>query len=186
MPVVVFRSLRSCLSFVLRRLVFVVLVFWRFPLFLLLVVLLCRLLVVLLRHSLRRGLQYRRYYLLLRSRVRVSPRSLVVLVVLAPTVASLAMMFLAAGRGIPAYVSSILLVGGLVLQDLQALQVLLLLHCLIRTLSVVFVVCLLLPALPCRVLLVLCLDLLATRDHHLLHNQVCHPRGIWILELLFI
>ena len=103
-----------------------------------------------------------------------------VLVVLAPTVARLAMIFLAAGRGIPAYVSSSLLVGGLVLQDLQAL---LLLHCLIRILFVVF---LLLQALPCRVLLVLCLVLLAPRDHHLLHSQVCHPRGIWILELLFI
>jgi hypothetical protein len=155
MLVVVFRSLRSCLSFVLRRLVFVVLVFWRFPLSLLLVVLLCRLLVALLRHRLRCGLQYRRYYLLLRSKVSVSPSSLVVLVVLAPIVARLAMIFLAAGRGIPAYVSSTLLVGGLVLQDRQDLQALLLLHCLIRTLSVVFVVCLLLQALPCRVLLVL-------------------------------
>ena len=155
MPVVVFRSLRSWLSFVLRRLVFVVLVFWRFPLLLLLVVLLCRLLVVLLRHRLRCGLQYRRYYLLLRSRVSVSPSSLVVLVVLAPIVARLAMIFLAASRGIPAYVSSTLLVGGLVLQDRQDLPALLLLHCLIRTLSVVFVVCLLLQALPCRVLLVL-------------------------------
>jgi hypothetical protein len=94
-----------------------------------------------------------------------------------PTVASLATMSLAAGGGILANVSSTMLVGRLVLQDL------LLLHCLIRTFFVVYS---LLQALPRRVLLVLCLALLAPRDHHLLHSQVRHPRGIWILELLFI
>ena len=140
----------------------------------------------------RCGLQGRRSSLLLRSRARVSLSSIVHLHVLpAPTVASLAMMSLAAGSGIPAYVSSTILVGSLVLQDLLllprlVLQALLLLHCRIRTLSVVFVVCSLLQALPRRVLLVLCLPLLAPRDHHLLHSQVCRPRGIWILELLFI
>jgi hypothetical protein len=51
--VVVSCSLRCCLSFVLRRLVFMVLVFLRFPLYLLLVVLL---LVVLLCRWLHCGL----------------------------------------------------------------------------------------------------------------------------------
>ncbi|KAK1648529.1 hypothetical protein QYE76_066334 [Lolium multiflorum] len=76
LPVVVFRSLRYWLSFVLRRVVFVVLVFLRFPLYLLLVALLCRLLVDLLRRRLvdllsrrlRCGPQHRRYSLLLQSR----------------------------------------------------------------------------------------------------------------------
>ena len=169
-----------------------VLVFLRFPLSLLLVALLCRLLVVLLCRQPRCGLLVCRYSLLLRLRVRVSLRSPVHLLVLpAPTVTSLVMISRAAGRGIPAYVSSTMLVGRLVLQDLLLLprldrQDLLLLHCLIRTLSEVFVVCSLLQALPRRVLLVLCLALLAPRDHHLLHSQVRHPRGIWILELLFI
>nr|XP_051202402.1 uncharacterized protein LOC127316016 [Lolium perenne] len=83
-------------------------------------------------------------------------------------VARLATTSLAAGGGTPAYVSSTLislLVGRLVLQAR------LLLRCLIRTLSVVFVVCSLLQALLRRVLLVLCLALLAPRDHHLLHSQ---------------
>jgi hypothetical protein len=111
----------------------------------------------------------------------------VVLVLLVLTVASLDMMFLAAGRGILTSVSSILLVDRVVhLALLLLLQALLLLRCLIRIFSVVFVVCLLLQALPRRVLLVLCLALRAQRDHHLLHSQVRHPRGIWILELLFI
>jgi hypothetical protein len=179
--VVVFRSLRYWLSFVLRRLVFVVLVFLRFPLFLLLVALLCRLLVDLLCRRLRCGLRHSRYFLLLHSRVSVSPSSLVVRRhLLAPTVAGLATLSLLAGRGIPAYARRTLLVVRL------ALQVLLLLRYLIRTLSVVFVVCSLVQALPRRVLLVLCLALLAPRDHHLPHSQVRHPRGIWILELLFI
>ena len=160
-----------------------VLVFLRFPLHLPLVVHLCSLLAVLL---------CRRYSLLLRLRARVSLSSLAPLPVLpATSVAGLVMTSLAVGRGIPAYVSSILLAGRLALQDLLlllrlVLQDLLLLLCLIMTLSVVFVVCSLLQALPRRVLLVLCLPLLAPRDHHLLHSQVCHPRGIWILELLFI
>jgi hypothetical protein len=175
--VVVFRSLR----YLLRRLVFVVLVFLRFPLFLLLVALLCRLLVDLLCRRLRCGLRHSRYFLLLHSRVSVSPSSLVVRHhFLAPTVAGLATLSLLAGRGIPAYVRRSILVVRLVLQDL------LLLRYLIRTLSVVFVVCSLVQALPRRVLLVLCLALLAPRDHHLIHSQVRHPRGIWILELLFI
>jgi hypothetical protein len=173
--VVVSRSLRCCLSFVLRRLVFVVLVFLRFPLYLLLVVLLCR--------RLRCGLQCRRYSLLLRSRARVSLSSLAVrtaiLVLPAPTVASLATISLAAGGGIPVYVSSSTLVSRLVLLDLLQL------HSLSRTFFGVFAVCSLLQALPRQALLVLCLLLLAPRDHHLLHSQVC-PRGIWILELPFI
>jgi hypothetical protein len=173
--VVVSRSLRCCLSFVLRRLVFVVLVFLRFPLYLLLVVLLCR--------RLRCGLQCRRYSLLLRSRARVSLSSLAVrtaiLVLPAPTVAGLATISLAAGRGIPVYVSGSRLVSRLVLLDLLQL------HSLSRTFFRVFAVCLLLQALPRQALLVLCLLLLAPRDHHLLHSQVC-PRGIWILELPFI
>jgi hypothetical protein len=172
---VVSRSLRCCLSFVLRRLVFVVLVFLRFPLYLLLVVLLCR--------GLCCGLQCRRYSLLLRSRARVSLSSLAVrtaiLVLPAPTVASLATISLAVGGGIPVYVSSSTLVSRLVLQDL------LMLHSLSRTFFGVFIVFSLLQALPRQALLVLCLPLLAPRDHHLPHSQVC-PRGIWILELPFI
>jgi hypothetical protein len=129
--VVVSRSLRCCLSFVLRRLVFVVLVFLRFPLYLLLVVLLCR--------RLRCGLQCRRYSLLLRSRAKVSLSSLAVrtaiLVLPAPTVTSLATISLAAGGGIPVYVSNFTLVSRLVLQDLLQL------HSLSRILFGVFVVC---------------------------------------------
>jgi hypothetical protein len=112
--VVMSRSLRCCLSFVLRRLIFVVLVFLRFPLYLLLVVLLC--------HRLRCGLQCRIYSLLLWSRARVSLSSLAVrtaiLVLPAPTVARLATISLAAGGGILVYVSSSMLVSRLVLQDL--------------------------------------------------------------------
>src|SRR3954468_24138336 len=71
MLVVVFRSLRCCLSFGLRRPVSVVLVFLWFHLCLLLVVLLCRLFPRLRRGPLRR----RRYYPLLQVRVRVSTSS---------------------------------------------------------------------------------------------------------------
>jgi hypothetical protein len=94
-------------------------------------------------------------------------------------VASLATISLAAGGGIPVYVSSSTLVSRLVFQD--PLQ----LHSLSRIFFGVFVVCSLLQALPRQELLVLCLPLLAPRDLHLLHSQVC-PRGIWILELPFI
>ncbi|KAK1590519.1 hypothetical protein QYE76_017099 [Lolium multiflorum] len=50
-----------------------------------------------------------------------------------------------------------------------------------ETLSVVFVVCSLVQALPRRVLLVLCLALLAPRDHHLPHSQYVIPvvSGFW-------
>jgi hypothetical protein len=137
--VVVSRSLRYCPSFVLKRLIFVVLVFLRFPLYLLLVVLLCR--------RLRYSLQCSRYSLLLRSRARVSLSSLAVrtaiLVLPAPTVASLATISLAAGGGIPVYVSSSMLVSRLVLQDLLQL------HSLSRIFFGVFVFCSLLQALPC-------------------------------------
>src|SRR4051812_9042116 len=145
MLVVVFRSLRCCLSFGLRRPVSVVLVFLRFPLCLLLVVLLCRLLPR-LSHGPR---CHRRYYPLLQVRVRVSTSSLwvrvsisrivvriaVVLFVTALTVTRMATLGPPVIHGIPAYVSSTRLVGSRPLLDLQQLL------SLIRTLSGVFAFC---------------------------------------------
>src|SRR3954466_3175066 len=165
---VVFRSLRCCLSFRMRRPVFVVLVFLRFHLCLLLVVLLCRLLPRLSRGPLCR----RRYYPLLQVRVsfsitslrvRVSTRSLrvrvstsrlvvrvaVVLFVTALTATGMATLGPPVIHGIPVYVSSTRLVGSRLLPGLQQLL------SLIRTLSGVFVVCLLLQALLRRKLPVL-------------------------------
>ncbi|KAK1644698.1 hypothetical protein QYE76_062503 [Lolium multiflorum] len=113
------------------------------------------------------SLWHSRYFLLLHSRVSVSPSSLVVRHhLLAPTMAGLATLSLLASRGIPAYARRSILVVRLILQDL------LLLRSLIRTLSVVFVICSLVQALPRWVLLVLCLALLAPRDHHLPHSQL--------------
>src|SRR3954471_4725800 len=121
MLVVVFRSLRCYLSFGLRRPVSVVLVFLRFHLFLLLVVLLCRLIPRLSRGPLCR----RRYYPLLQVRVRVSTSSLrvrvstsrlvvrvaVVLFVIALTVTRMATLGPPVIHGIPVYVSNTRLVG---------------------------------------------------------------------------
>src|SRR3954468_9287478 len=161
MLVVVFRSLRCCLSFGLRRPVSVVLVFLRFHLCLLLVVLLCRLLPRLSRGLLCR----RRYYPLLQVRVRVSfstsslrvrvstsrlvVRVAVVLFVTALTATVMVTLGPPVIHGTPVYVSSTRLVGSQLPRDLQQLL------SLIRTLSGVFAVYLLLQALPRRALLVL-------------------------------
>src|SRR3954471_7473041 len=126
MLVVVFRSLRCYLSFGLRRPVSVVLVFLRFHLFLLLVVLLCRLLPRLSRGPRCR----RRYYPLLQVRVRVSISSLrvsisrlvvriaVVLFVTALNVTRMVTIGPPVIHGILAYVSSTRLVGSRPLSDL--------------------------------------------------------------------
>src|SRR3954467_3800268 len=159
MLVVVFRSLRCCLSFGQRRPVSVVLVFLRFHLCLLLVVLLCRLLPRLSRGPLCR----RRYYPLLWVRVRASTSSFrvrvstsrlvvrvaVVLFVTALTVTRMATLGPPVTHGIPVYVSSTRLVGSRLLLDLHQLL------SPIRTLSGVFAVCLLLQALLRQALLVL-------------------------------
>src|SRR4051812_6066674 len=131
MLVVVFRSLRCCLSFGLRRPLFVVLVFLRFHLCLLFAVLLCRLIPRLSRGP----LCHRRYYPLHQVRVRVSTSSLrvrvstsrlvvrvaVVLFVTALTVAGMATLGPHVIHGILVYVSSTRLVVSRLLQDLQQL-----------------------------------------------------------------
>src|SRR3954470_25073604 len=132
MLVVVFRSLRCCLSFGLRRPVSVVLVFLRFHLRLLLVVLLCRLLPRLSRGPLYRR---RRYYPLLQVRVRVSfstnslrvrvstsrlvVRVAVVLFVTALTATGMAALGPPVIHGTPVYASSTRLVGSRLLPGLQ-------------------------------------------------------------------
>src|SRR4051812_33153976 len=157
MLMVVFRSLRCFLSFGLRRPISVVLVFLRFRLCLLLVVLLCRLLPRLSRGP---PCRRRRYYPLLQLRVRVSfsPSSLrvrlvvrvaVVIFVTALTAIGMATLGPPVIHGTPVYVSSTRLVGSRLLPGLQQLL------SLIRTLSGVFAVCLLLQALLRRALLVL-------------------------------
>src|SRR3954466_9718716 len=159
MLVVVFRSLRCCLSFRLRRPVSVVLVFLRFHLRLLLVVLLCRLLPRLSRGPLCRR---RRYYPLLQVRVRVSfstsslrvrvsisrlvVRVAVVLFVTALTATGMVTLGPPVIHGTLVYVSSTRLVDSQLPLDLQQLL------SLIRTLSGVFAVYLLLQALPRRAL----------------------------------
>jgi hypothetical protein len=144
LPVVVFRSLRCCLSFGLRRLVSMVLVFLSFCLCLMLVVLLCR-----LPPRLSRNLQCRRYPLL-RVRARFSTVvRVVILLATAPTATRMATLGPPVIRGIPVCVHSPRLMCSLALQDL------LLLPSLIRTLSGVFVVCSLLQALLRWALLVL-------------------------------
>jgi hypothetical protein len=144
--VVVFRFLRCCLSFALRRLASVVLVFLRFLLCLLLVVLLHR-----LHLRLRCGCQLRRFYPLLRVRaqvrIRVSTSSIVVLLAIAPIEIGMDTLCPTVIRGIPVCIASTRLVCFLVHQaPLQLLS-------LIRILSVVFVVCLLLQVLLQRALL---------------------------------
>jgi hypothetical protein len=176
--VVAFRFLRCCLSFALRRLASMVLVFLRFLLCLLLVVLHRRLLP-----CLSCGRLLRLFYPLIRDSIRLNTSSLVVRIVAlfatAPTVTGIDTLCPTVIRGIPVCVASTRLVRFLVHQ--APLQ----LPSLIRILSVVFVVCSPLQVLLRRALLALRLVLLALRDHHLLHSQVC-PCGIWILELLFI
>src|SRR3954470_56054 len=168
MLVVVFRSLRCCLSFELRRPVFVLLVFLRFHLCLLLVVLLYRLLPRLSRGPLCR--HCRRFCPLLQVRVSFSTSSLrvrfstsslrvrvsrlvvrvaVVLFVTALTATGMATLGPPVIHGTPVYVSSTRLVGSRLLPGLQQLL------SLIRTLSGVFAVSLLLQALLRRALLVL-------------------------------
>jgi hypothetical protein len=132
--VVVFRFLRCCLSSGLRRLASVVLVFLRFLLCLLLVVLHHRLLL-----CLSCGRLLRLFYPLIRDSIRVSTSSLVVRIVAllttAPTATGMDTLHPAVIRGIPVCVVSTRLVRLLVHQ--APLQ----LPSLIRIFSVVFVVC---------------------------------------------
>ncbi|KAK1678544.1 hypothetical protein QYE76_039392 [Lolium multiflorum] len=124
-------------------------------------------------------LEFQRVFEFLHSRASVSPSSLVVQHhILAPTVEGLVTLSLLAGRGILAYVRRSILIVRLVLRDL------LLLRYLIRTLSMVFVVCSLVQALPRRVLLVLCLALLAPRDHHLPYSQESTSPSTCVVYLL--
>jgi hypothetical protein len=142
---VVFQFLRCCLSFGLRRLASVVLVFLRF--------LLCLLLVVLLRRlhpRLSCDRQFYRFYPLLRVRARVSIRvstssivvRIVVLLATAPTAIGMDTLRPIVIRRIPVCVACTRLVCLLVHQALLQLS------SLIRILSVVFVV-----YLPLQVLL---------------------------------
>jgi hypothetical protein len=145
---VVFQFLRCCLSFGLRRLASVVLVFLRF--------LLCLLLLVLLHRLLPRlscGCQLRLFYPLLRDSIRVSTSTIVVRIVAllatAPTVTGMDTLRPTVIRGIPVCVASTRLVRLLVHQALLQLP------SLIRILSVVFMVFSLLQVLFRRALLVL-------------------------------
>jgi hypothetical protein len=145
---VVFRFLRCCLSSRLRRLASVVLVFLRFLLCLLLVVLHRRLLP-----CLSCGRLLRLFYPLIRDNIRVSTNSLVVRIVAllatVPTAIGMDTLRPTVIRGIPVYVASTRLVRLLVHQ--APLQ----LPSLIRILSVIFVACSPLQVLLRQALLVL-------------------------------